>query len=160
MTKELPEAGWLIFKAGRGWYRPDAQGYTSSPLEAGRYTRQEALSRSHPNGLDGPRDGMSIKHESEVPGATAALSEPVAKVRVTNGGYAMTLATYVAYGLPEGDHWLYAHPPAPVGDYEGLIAKHELVARHDRMISVREFSAKTAIALRTLQAQLAEALKK
>lgn len=38
------------------------------------------------------------------------MSGPIAKVRVTNGGYAMTLATYVAYGLPEGDHWLYARP--------------------------------------------------
>ena len=37
---------------------------------------------------------------------------PVAKVRVKHGGYGMELATYVAYGLPEGDHWLYAHPPA------------------------------------------------
>ena len=44
---------------------------------------------------------------------------PVAKVRVKHGGYGMELATYVAYGLPEGDHWLYAHPPAAPAD--GLV---------------------------------------
>lgn len=63
----MPETGWLIYKAGRGYYRPNAQGYSSSPLEAGRYTRETALSYSHPNGLDGPRDGMSIIHESKLP---------------------------------------------------------------------------------------------
>lgn len=62
-----PEEGWLIHKAGRGWYRPNAEGYTSSPTEAGRYTHADALSYSHPNGLDGPRDGMTIKHKSEFP---------------------------------------------------------------------------------------------
>jgi hypothetical protein len=29
--------GWLIYKAGRGYYRPNAQGYTNDPAEAGRY---------------------------------------------------------------------------------------------------------------------------
>jgi hypothetical protein len=66
----LPD-GWLILKAGRGWYRPDAQGYTSDPLEAGRYTYDKAMDYSHPNGLEGPRDGIEIHHESEVPGAIA-----------------------------------------------------------------------------------------
>ena len=59
--------GWLIYKTGRGWYRPNAQGYTAHPNEAGRYTLQDALSYSHPNGVDGPRDGLSIKHESDLP---------------------------------------------------------------------------------------------
>jgi hypothetical protein len=67
--RALPDEGWLIYKGGRGWYRPNAQGYTSNPAEAGRYSREDALSYSHPNGLDGPRDGLSIRHESEVVGA-------------------------------------------------------------------------------------------
>jgi len=58
--------GWLIYKAGRGWYRPQAQGYTNDPRQAGRYTREEADAYSHPNGWDGPRDEISIHHESEV----------------------------------------------------------------------------------------------
>lgn len=68
MTDEVEE-GWLIYKAGRGWYRPNAQGYTNDPAEAGRYSLGEALSYSHPNGWDGPRDGITIKHESKVEGA-------------------------------------------------------------------------------------------
>lgn len=70
LTPEQRAAGWLIYKAGRGWYRPNAQGYTMNPAEAGRYSHADALSHSHPNGPDGPRDGLSIKHESEVLGAT------------------------------------------------------------------------------------------
>ena len=66
---ELPADGWLIYKGGRGWYRPNAQDYTNDPAEAGRYTHEQAMSYSHPNGLDGPRDGHGIAHESEVPGA-------------------------------------------------------------------------------------------
>lgn len=64
-----PEDGWLIHKAGRGWYRSDASGYTSNPVEAGRYSRGDAIRHSHPNGPSGPRDGMTIRHESEVTNA-------------------------------------------------------------------------------------------
>ena len=64
---DAPEHGWLIHKAGRGWYRPDAKGYTMNASEAGRYSHKDALAYSHPNGLDGPRDGLTIKHESELP---------------------------------------------------------------------------------------------
>ena len=49
-------------------------------------------------------------HERAI-AAMQADAAPVAMVRVTNGGYAMSLAQYVAYSLPEGDHWLYTHPP-------------------------------------------------
>ena len=62
---------WLICKAGRGWYRPNAQGYTPFVREAGRYTLDEATRHAHPNGPDGPRDGITIHHIS-------TLSEPVA----------------------------------------------------------------------------------
>lgn len=65
VSEERPY-GWLIHKAGRGWYRPAAQGYTNDPMQAGRYSHEEALSYSHPNGWDGPRDGITVKHESEL----------------------------------------------------------------------------------------------
>lgn len=58
--------GWLIYKAGRGWYRPNAQGYTNNTADAGRYSHADALSYSHPNGWEGSRDGITIKHESEI----------------------------------------------------------------------------------------------
>lgn len=48
---------YLIRKNGM-YYCPNAQGYTSSAAEAGRYTLAEAISHSHPNGPDGPRDGI------------------------------------------------------------------------------------------------------
>ena len=64
----LPETGWMIWKDTRGWYRPDAAGYTYDPSQAGRYSYADALAHSHPNGINGPRDGMSIKHESHTGG--------------------------------------------------------------------------------------------
>lgn len=66
--------GWLIHKAGRGWYLPEAAGYTNDPKQAGRYSRKEAESYSHPNGWSGPRDGMTLRHESEL--TTPPAKEP------------------------------------------------------------------------------------
>lgn len=63
--KNEHEQGWLIYKAGRGWYRPDAQGYTNDHRQAGRYSYMDALSYSHPNGSSGPRDEITIRHESD-----------------------------------------------------------------------------------------------
>lgn len=60
-----PEAKYLIRKHG-GYYRPNRSGYTTSWHEAGRYTEAEAIAESHPNGHDGPRDGMSYVHEDDV----------------------------------------------------------------------------------------------
>ena len=60
---DVPEDGWLIFKKGRGWYRPNAMGYTADPAKAGRYSRGDAIKHSYPNGRDGPRDGITIHHE-------------------------------------------------------------------------------------------------
>lgn len=48
---------YFITKGG-AYYRPNAQGYTRDTAEAGRFTLEEAISRSHPNGPDGPRDGI------------------------------------------------------------------------------------------------------
>ena len=52
------EPVYFIRKYGL-YYRPNAQGYTSNKDEAGRYTLAEAINHSHPNGPDGPRDGVS-----------------------------------------------------------------------------------------------------
>ena len=71
--------GWLIHKAGRGWYRPNAKGYTGCLAEAGRYSHEDALAYSHPNGWDGPRDNITIKHESE---ATTTRSDICASGQV------------------------------------------------------------------------------
>ncbi len=59
------EGGYLINKRGL-WYRPNSQGYTSAAIEAGHYTKEEALAITHPNGIDGPRDGMFYVHIDEV----------------------------------------------------------------------------------------------
>lgn len=68
-TQEQPRSTegrcYLIRKRGH-WYRPNSAGYTSSIHEAGRYTLAEAEEITHPNGHDGPRDGMSYKHVSEL----------------------------------------------------------------------------------------------
>lgn len=50
--------------------------------------------------------------------------KPVGTVRVTHKGYAMSLATYIAYALPEGDHAIYADPSsAKVEDGKPLDAQ-------------------------------------
>jgi hypothetical protein len=65
MTDTQGNAEYLIRK-GAYWYRPKAQGYTINVDEAGRYTEAQARSYTHPNGIDGPRDGMSYVHENEI----------------------------------------------------------------------------------------------
>lgn len=52
---------YLIRKYG-AFYRPDERGYTGSAIQAGRYTLVDAEKTTHPNGDDGPRDGMSFVH--------------------------------------------------------------------------------------------------
>ena len=65
---------YLIRKGGY-YYRPNAQGYTGNNAEAGRYTLEEAISYSHPNGPNGPRDGISYELD------TTAQSQPAATVQ-------------------------------------------------------------------------------
>lgn len=62
---DIVERCYLIRKQG-SWYRPNAKGYTSSAIQAGRYTLAEAERHTHPNGKDGPRDGMDYLHEDDV----------------------------------------------------------------------------------------------
>jgi len=58
-------AQYLIRKHG-AWYRPNCRGYTSSAIQAGRYTLAEAERYTHPNGKNGPRDSMDYVHEDDV----------------------------------------------------------------------------------------------
>lgn len=62
----MSERVYLIHKSGRGWYRPDSAGYTPFKHDAGRYTEDEAKAITHPNGEDGPRDGMLYRHQDLV----------------------------------------------------------------------------------------------
>lgn len=69
MTDLSPDAverpAYLIRKHG-GYYKPNSNGYTDSEILAGRYTLAEADSITHPNGQDGPRDGMTYIHENKL----------------------------------------------------------------------------------------------
>ena len=58
-------AVYLIWKQG-AYYRSNSRGYTTSAIQAGRYTLADAISITHPNGPSGPRDGMRYVHEDEV----------------------------------------------------------------------------------------------
>lgn len=57
---ERPE--YLIRKGGY-WYRLSECAYTTSAIQAGRYTLADAMRITYPNGPDGPRDGMEFYHE-------------------------------------------------------------------------------------------------
>lgn len=53
----IEQAKYLIRKRG-AYYRPNAQGYTTDVRDAGRYSLADAIRHSHPNGPNGPRDGI------------------------------------------------------------------------------------------------------
>lgn len=57
---EEVEPRYLIRKNGY-FYRPNAEGYTLCAHDAGRFTLEEAIRYSHPNGADGPRDGITYE---------------------------------------------------------------------------------------------------
>ncbi|QUT07897.1 hypothetical protein KFK14_11210 [Sphingobium phenoxybenzoativorans] len=81
----LKEAEYFIRKGGY-YYRPNAQGYTSNKAEAGRYTLEEAISYSHPNGPDGPRDEISYELAtkdalSTLQPSAGALLEALTKIK-------------------------------------------------------------------------------
>lgn len=87
MTDNLEELErrYLIRKQG-AWYRPNARGYTESAIQAGRYTLAEAIRHSHPNGPDGPRDGMDYVHEDDVTDPDwIAYREAIATAREVEG---------------------------------------------------------------------------
>ncbi|MBH0112689.1 hypothetical protein I5E68_06960 [Novosphingobium sp. YJ-S2-02] len=74
------EAKYLIRK-GAYFYRPNSQGYTARTDDAGRYTLEEARSITHPNGPDGPRDGMSYLPAPEEPEPTDLAGRLIAMNR-------------------------------------------------------------------------------
>ena len=51
---------YVICKGG-AYYRPNAEGYTRDRAVAGLFTLAEAIAHSHPNGPDGPRDGITYE---------------------------------------------------------------------------------------------------
>jgi hypothetical protein len=76
---------YLVRKGGY-FYRPNAQGYTSNPDEAGRYTWEEAWKHSHPNGDDGPCDGIDIVHVREVASPRAQIErDTIARLAAQSG---------------------------------------------------------------------------
>lgn len=66
MTDISKEAEVYLIKKGGAYYRPNSEGYTTSALTAGRFTKDDAEKFSHPNGPNGPRDGMSFHHQDDV----------------------------------------------------------------------------------------------
>lgn len=67
MTDKHTLVGEYLIRKGGYFYRPNSQGYTSSPLEAGIYTLDQAIRETHPNGPDGDRDGLTYHHRSDFP---------------------------------------------------------------------------------------------
>lgn len=51
------------------------------------------------------------------------VSEPVATLRITHGGYGAVLSTHVAYALPEGTHDVYARPQTAIPDGWQIVPK-------------------------------------
>ena len=66
LAGELAACPYLIRKGGY-WYRPNARGYTASALDAGRYSLEDAIRLTHPNGKNGPRDGLTYVHDDTLP---------------------------------------------------------------------------------------------
>lgn len=64
---ETPLGARYLIRKGGYFYRPNAQGYTVSKAEAGRYTLEEAINLTHPNGPDGPRDELSYMLDDITP---------------------------------------------------------------------------------------------
>jgi hypothetical protein len=108
-TPIVTQAKYLIRK-GAYWYRPKAQGYTINVDEAGRYTEAQAQSYTHPNGIDGPRDGMSYVHENEVPSPNKHLHEAITTLQSQLAEAREALAT-----ASTTLQWLAEHSPDCMG---------------------------------------------
>jgi hypothetical protein len=61
----MSDAREYFIKKRGFYYRPNNCGYTDRPILAGLYTLRDAIATTHPNGEDGPRDGMTYLHESQ-----------------------------------------------------------------------------------------------
>ncbi|MGV7119536.1 Lar family restriction alleviation protein [Sphingopyxis sp. 550A] len=74
--EDAVEGGEYLIRKNGYWYRPHAQGYTLCKDDAGRFTLDEAIKHSHPNGPTGPRDGITYEPAPR----RAALSAPQGEV--------------------------------------------------------------------------------
>lgn len=99
----VPEDGNYPGGIRRDWLWLTARDCALAALSQPPEASDVAFSQSPPEkAQNGP---VAIEEVSE--------GEAVAMVRVTHKGYGMSLAKHIAYDLPGGDHWLYAHPPKP-----------------------------------------------
>lgn len=114
-SEERADARYLIRKGG-AFYRPNAQGYTSVRSEAGRYTLAEAIRHSHPNGPDGPRDGIDYFLDTD------PSPQPEARAWPLGGQAAKDALASQAAQPAEADGCLY----------DGEAAWDELVNKDDR----------------------------
>lgn len=76
---------YLIRKGG-AYYRPNAAGYTNNVEEAGRYSLEDAIRHSHPNGPNGPRDGIDYmpapaRQSLSLPGDVGMLCDFADKIQ-------------------------------------------------------------------------------
>ena len=98
---QVRERCYLIRKGGY-YYRPNSQGYTTEASAAGRYTLDEAEKLTHPNGVLGPRDGLSFIHLDDLPTFHTAQSDALAvmvKAREALAG----LLKVAKHGSPNAD---------------------------------------------------------
>lgn len=118
---DATEPMYLIRKGGY-YYRPNSQGYTVSKDEAGRYTLKEAINITHPNGPDGPRDGMSYELSAAKEGYDSSECATHGESDNLMGMCCMNTKTAQAAELEalRGDvapvrHWYESdeHPPRP-----------------------------------------------
>ncbi len=99
ISKEAVERpAYLIRKSG-AYYRPNSQGYTNSAIQAGRYTLDEALDISHPNGPKGPRDNMTFIHEDEV-GCEDWTAYRAQAVRIAELEAALEEIAFMGFDMP------------------------------------------------------------
>lgn len=84
-TTPATQAAEYLIRKGGAYYRPNAAGYTNNVDEAGRYSLEDAVRHSHPNGPDGPRDGIDYmlapaRQAHSLPGDVGTVAEIKAHV--------------------------------------------------------------------------------
>lgn len=99
-----PMTDLYVIKKNGVYYRPGRCGYTSNINEAGQFTLEDAERETHPNGRDGPRDGMTYEKAPMTndlrKAAEAATPKPkLAPVQGYSAGipWEMHLRAYDAY---------------------------------------------------------------
>lgn len=93
----MQDAGDMVIKKRGMYYRPNRQGYTSNISEAGRFTLEEAERETHPNGSDGPRDGMDYeKAPSHAQDMVMVPREPTPEMLEAASGHYLLASIYRA----------------------------------------------------------------